>query len=227
MSATGSFTFAFSNGEINFGPDNFNWITTLNGEPTAVAVLKDHPYKNLDDFVKAMKANSNSSVVGGYGSAAFNQFILFELQRITGFQTHWIPFSSGGDVPINLLGKHIDVGFMTPSSGVNQVTGGDIRLLAISSSERSAYFPDVPTFREAGYDISDILWRGIVCAKGVPQEIVDKMLAAVKKATATPGWQNYLDQNLQDRVDISGKEFYEKVVAEIASRRVFLDSLDE
>jgi tripartite-type tricarboxylate transporter receptor subunit TctC len=226
MSATGSFTFAFSNGEINFTPDDFNWITTLNGEPTAVAVLKESPYKTLDDFVKDIKADPNRVVVGGYGSAAFNQFILFELEQKTGFHTTWIPFASGGDAPINLLGKHINVSFMTPSSGVNQVTGGDIRLLAISSSNRSKYFPDVPTFQEAGYDIADILWRGIICAKDVPQEIVDKMLVAIKKAKATKGWQDYLDKNLQDSVDISGNDFYKKVVDEVAARKKFLDSLD-
>lgn len=227
MSCTSSFTFTFANGEIDYGPDDFKWITTLNGEPSAIAVLADSPLETLDDFVKAMKEDPNQYIIGGYGSAGFQQYMYYKFEQMNDFSTTWVPFKSGGDVPLNLLGGHIDVGVMTPSSGVSQVQSGEIRLLAISLDERSPYFPDVPTFKECGYDLSGQLWRGIIAAADTPQPIIDKMYEAIQEVVASDAWQEYLDNNLQDSSSISGDDFYQTVVDEVADRAEFLKTIDQ
>lgn len=227
MTATGSTSFAIASGEIDFNEDDFTWIRSFQGEPTAIAVLKDSPLKTMDDFVKAMKEDPNKYVVGGYASAGFHQYMYYKLQKMCGFTSSWIPFESGGDVPINILGGHIDVGFMTPSSSVSQVKSGEIRLLAISSEERSQYFPDVPTFKESGYDLSGILWRGITAPKGTPQEVIDKFNEAMDKVVQDPKWKEYMTTTLQEPDDTKGDALTKLVKEEVSERAEFLKSLNQ
>ncbi len=225
MTATGSTSFNIASGKIDFTEDDFIWIRAFQGEPTAIAVRKDSPLKTMDDFVNAMKEDPNKYIVGGYGSAGFHQYMYYKLQKMEGFTSSWIPFDSGGDVPINILGGHIDVGFMTPSSSISQVKSGEIRLLAISSAERSEYFPDVPTFEECGYDMSGFLWRGITAPKGTPQEIVDKFNEALGQALESQEWKDFMTSTLQQRFNVQGDELTQLVKDEVTERTEFLDSL--
>ncbi len=66
---------------------------------------------------------------------------------------------------------------MTPSSALAQIKNGDIRLLGISSAERNEYFPDVPTFKEQGYDVVASIWRSIMVKAGTPKEVIDTLIA--------------------------------------------------
>ncbi len=70
---------------------------------------------------------------------------------------------------IALLGGHIDVAIMTPSSALSQLQSGDIRLLGMSSARRNEYFPQVPTFKEQGYDVVESIWRSVMVKAGTPQ----------------------------------------------------------
>ena len=77
---------------------------------------------------------------------------------------------------LSLLGGHIDVAIMTPSSALAQIKNGDIRLLGISSAERNEYFPNVPTFKEQGYDVVASIWRSVMVKAGTPKDIIDTLM---------------------------------------------------
>jgi tripartite-type tricarboxylate transporter receptor subunit TctC len=217
-------SFAMAIGDIKYGPDDFIVLPALQAEPSAVAVRRDSRFKTMKEFMDFIRAQPDKLSVGGFSSAGFHQYVFYRLQQVGGFKSIWIPFKGGQDAAVALLGGHIDVSVMTPSSALAQVKNGDIRLLGISAAERSEYFPDVPTFREQGYDVVEAIWRSVMVRAGTPKETVDSLMAGIDKMKATPQWQDFSKLNMQSSVTISLDGMQKKVRDEIAADRAFLEA---
>ena len=213
-------------GDIQYKPDDFIVLPALQAEPSAVAVRKDSQFKTMKQFMDFIRAQPDKVSVGGFSSAGFHQYVFYRLQQVGHFKSIWVPFRGGQDAALALMGGHIDVAIMTPSSALAQVKNGDIRLLGISSEKRDEYFPNVPTFREQGYDVVASIWRGVMVKKGTPQPVIDTLLSALGKMKQTEEWQRFSRQNMQNSVDISLADMQKKVREEVAEDREFLTSID-
>lgn len=225
LSTTSSMAFAMAASDsMKFTPNDFIVLPALQAEPSAVAVRADSPYKTMKDFVDAIRAQPDKISVGGFSSAGFHQYVFYRLQQIGGFKSIWVPFKGGGDAAIALLGGHINVAVMTPSSGLAQIKSGEIRLLGISSPGRNEYFPNVPTFKEQGYDVVEELWRSVMVKAGTPKPVVDTLMAATDKMKTTRQWQDFSTLNMQSSMTISLDAMQAKVRADIAANREFLTS---
>ncbi len=222
MSVTGTTTFTLAQGKIPFKRDNFIFVRALQTEPSAVAVRADSPFKTLADFVNALKDKPNSVRVGGFATAGFHQFVFYRLQQEAGIQAAWIPFDGGNEAAFALLGGHIDVAMMTPSSALAQVESGEIRLLAISTEERDEFFPDTPTFKEQGQDVVEAIWRGVAVKADTPAPVLETLSGAMDKVEASDEWKAFMQQNKQSRAGWSIDEFQAQVENEIETRREFL-----
>jgi tripartite-type tricarboxylate transporter receptor subunit TctC len=225
VSATGTTSFMMASGQVSFTPDEWIVLRGLQAEPSAVAVRADSPYRNLQQLVDALRRTPDKVNVGGYAVAGFHQYVFYRLQQVARFRTEWIPFDGGNQAAAALLGRHIDVAIMTPSSALPQVKSGEIRLLAISTAERDPYFPGVPTFREQGYDVVESIWRGVMVRRGTPADVIAKLDAAIDKAQATPQWRQFMKTNLQSPMHKSTDEMQALVRQEVDTRRVFLKSI--
>ena len=122
-----------------------------------------------------------------------------------------------------LLGGHIDAAIITPSSALAQVENGDIRLLGISSKQRSEYFPEVPTFKEQGFDLVESIWRGVMVKAGTPQHVIDVLTSATAQITRVAEWKEFSRLNLQQSVDISIAGMKKLVTEEVTADRSFLE----
>lgn len=223
LSTTASMTFTMAKGKVPFTPDDFVVLRALQAEPSSIAVRGDSDIKTLKDFVERLKKDPKSLSVGGYASAGFHQFVYYQLQKEASFKGSWVPFDGGNKAALALLGGHIDAAVMTPSSAKTQIAEGKIRLLGVSSDERSEYFPDVPTFKEQGYDVVESIWRGIMVQAGTPQERIDTILAAVDKVQATDEWKKFMTSNMQSTLKRSQEQMQKQVRDEVKSRRAFLE----
>ena len=189
LSTTSSMSFAMATTDIAFGPDDFTVLPALQAEPSAVAVRADSKFKTMKDFMDFIREHPDQISVGGFSSAGFHQFVFYRLQQEGHFKSIWVPFPGGQDAALALLGGHIDVAIMTPSSALAQVQSGAIRLLGISSAERNEYFPEVPTFKEQGYGVVASIWRGVMLKAGTPQPILDTLGSAIEKMKKSEEWQ--------------------------------------
>jgi putative tricarboxylic transport membrane protein len=113
---------------------------------------------------------------------------------------------------------------MTPSSALAQIQGGDITLLGISSWKRDVHFPDVPTFKEQGFDIVESIWRGVMVKAGTPRFIIEVLTSAIEKVKQTQEWKEFSRLNVQSSVDVSLDDMQRLVADEIESDRKFLES---
>lgn len=225
VTLTSSTSFDMAAGSLPFGADDWKMVRSFQSEPTAIAVLAGSPFKTLDDFIKQMKADPKKVTVGGYGATGFHTFVYYKLQKAAGFKSSWVPFESGGEVATALLGKHIHVAVMTPSSALSQVKNGEIRLLAISSGKRSEYFPNVPTFKELGYNIDESLWRAMMVKKGTPDEIINKLNATFDKVINSEEWKSFMKSITQDQDTAVADELMKKFKTEVEERKQFLNEL--
>lgn len=225
VSATGSTSFLMADPKSRFSVDDFIFLRAMQTEPSSIAVRADSPYKTMTELVEALKKDPSKVNIGGFAVAGFHQYVLYRLEQVAGFKAAWIPYQGGNQAFTALLGGHLDAVVMTPSTGTGQIQNGEVRLLGISSAQRSPYFPDVPTFREQGYDVVETLWRGVMVVKGTPQPIVDRLVNELKAVEKKPSWRRFMQDNRQDNMPMEQTEFQAFVANEVKNRRIFLESI--
>lgn len=218
---TGTLTFGIAQGLIPFKTDDLTFVRAMQGEPTSLAVPKDSKFQSVQQFLDALKSGEKLRI-GGHSPGGFHQYMLFQLTRGLGVRAPWIPHDASGKIPLALLGNHLDVAMMTPSSGFSQVAAGDIRLLAISTADRSKTYPAVPTFKELGFNLVDYIWRGVVVKAGTPPDVVETLQAALDKVEATQEWKDFQDTMGQENPGLKGEEFRKYAEAQIEDQTNFL-----
>ena len=225
VSATGSTSFLMADGKSAYSTDDFIFIRGLQAEPSAIAVRKDSKFHTLAELVEALRSAPDKINVGGYATAGFHQFVYYRFQQVANFKGVWVPFQGGNQAVLALMGGHIDAAAITPSSALPQLQNGDMRLLAISTPKRDAYFPDVPTFKEQGYDVVETLWRGVMVKKGTPPEVIATLTSAMDRVEASPAWKAFMKENVQSPQNMTVQEMQKHVIDEVASRRKFLKAI--
>lgn len=219
---TGTLTFGIAQGLIPFKLEDLRLLRAMQSEPSSLAVLASSPYQNVQQFVDHMKANPNGLKVGGHSSGGFHQYMLYQLMQQGGFESGWIPHDASGKVTLGLLGNHIDAAMMTPSTGLAQVKTGEIRLLGVTTAERSPFLPDAPTFKEQGFDLEGAIWRGIAVKAGTPDDVVASIQSAIDKVTASEEWKTFQQEQFQDSPDWAEAEFTGRVQKDLAEQTEFL-----
>src|SRR5262249_22663326 len=148
-------------------------IARLAVEPALVVVRADSPIKALPDFINAAKEKPGALKMSGGSITARENVVRQLLMKLTGTRWAFISFPSGGERLAALLGGHVDMMIVDPSEAGEQVRAGKLRAIAQVNDRRLPGFPDVPTLKEAGFDIPDVpQMRGVVGAPGMSADAV-------------------------------------------------------
>lgn len=162
--------------DAGYKTDGFEIITWFHFTPNALIVAKNSPFKTLKDYIDYAKKNPKVLTVGGSGTYSANHLETLRLEREAGIKLTYIPHTGSGPLIPAILGGHLSSLMNYTMLGVQ--LQDKTRVLAIAAEERAPFLPDVPTFRELGYDIVGGAFRGIAAAKGTPKEIVAKLTEA-------------------------------------------------
>lgn len=156
-------------------------------DPTVIAVQPDSPYQTLKDLLDAAKANPKSMTASTTGLQTGEHFALAQIQENTGSEFAPVHFSEGASQATTaFLGKHVNV-LVANVSDVNDLSKqGKARVLGVMSEERAPSLPDVPTFKESGYDLIAGTARGYSAPAGLPDDVAKKLEAAIQKAIEDP-----------------------------------------
>jgi putative tricarboxylic transport membrane protein len=174
-------------------------IARLVVEPALVVVKADSPIKSMADFIAAAKAKPGALKMSG-GSITSRENIVRQLiQKTTGVRWAFISFPSGGERIAALLGGHVDLMIVDPSEAGEQVRAGKLRTIAQVNDRRLPGFPDVPTLKEAGFDIPNLpQMRGILGTPGMPADAIAFYEDLFLKATKSAMWQKFLSESQLD-----------------------------
>ncbi len=177
-------------------------------------VNAETPYMTAKDYLAAVKERAGKPTqmkMGGTGSAQEDQIITIQVeQAIAGAKFTYVPFKGGGEVCVNLVGKHVDSTVNNPIECVSHWKAKRVRPLAVFDTERIAVgeWKQIPTVKEAlGVDIHYLMLRGIFGAPNMPKEAVDWYVALLKKVTETPEWKKYMEEGALKPAFASGSDY--------------------
>jgi tripartite-type tricarboxylate transporter receptor subunit TctC len=151
---------------------DFETVCRMSIHSIALAVPSSSPYKSLADLVKAAKGKEYvTASVSTKGASVDVTFLLFG--KAAGIKVTTIPGAGGADAITKLVGGHVDFGGGHPSEILPHMKAGRLRALAVALEERDGSIPDVPTFKEAGYDVVTAgSVKGVAAPKGTPPEVI-------------------------------------------------------
>jgi tripartite-type tricarboxylate transporter receptor subunit TctC len=156
--------------------------------PIALAVSVNSPYQTLDAFVAAAKASPGTISIGSSGTFTAAHLAAARLDQLTGVRTTYVPFSGGATAITAFLGGHTTANFAF-SDDLTRYRDR-MRILAIATETRSPAFPDVPTFRELGFDLVAAVDRGVAVPRGTPEAVVKKLESVFLRIANDPAIQD-------------------------------------
>ena len=192
---------------VPYKTEDFAFVGAYGRFRYGVVVRADSPYRSLQDLVAAAKLKP---VFFGAPSAP-NNLAMFDLGRVTGSKFEQVSYRSGSETVVALLGRQVEVIVQNPSDVASQIEAGELRLLASASPVRWPEYPDIPTMKEAGYEVEIDSWLGLAVPKGTPSEVVARLERSMTIAMRSPAAVQAFGRLGVDPAAITGQE-YERMV---------------
>lgn len=200
----------------------FNWrdltpVAVIAMDEFCLWVNSEAPYKTPKEYLDAVKAaGPNVMKMGGTAALREDQILTSMIDAKAGTKFAYIPYKSGAEAAVQLVGKHIESNVNNPSENVSQWKAGQVRPLCIFDKERSEYkgkvtatqaWSDIPTAKELGLDVDYLMLRGIFLPGGCTAEQTAYYVDLLKQIVSKPEWKEYMENNALKSVFLSGKEF--------------------
>ncbi|HUQ25572.1 MAG TPA: tripartite tricarboxylate transporter substrate-binding protein [Burkholderiales bacterium] len=197
----------------------FNWkdltpVKMMALDEFVLWVNAETPYKSAKDYIEAAKKGKFK--MAGTGSRQEDQIITAAIEQKTGAKFTYIPFKGGGDVAVQLVGKHADSTVNNPIEAVAHWRGGKLRPLCVFDQKPMPYktkvtdsmaWGDIPTCKSQGLDVDYLMLRGIFMAGGVKPDQVDYYVQLLRKVQETPEWKQLMEQGAFNTTSLEGKDY--------------------
>jgi tripartite-type tricarboxylate transporter receptor subunit TctC len=169
-----------------------NWGT----DPAVLVVSKDSPFNSVKDLVDYAKKNPGKVTFSGAGKFVGHHIALLQLEKAAGIKTTYVPHTGGVPALIAVIGGEVKAGFNNTSDAFRSKER--LKILAVADVERNSFIPDVPTLKEAGYDVDDTSnnFRGVAAPQGTPPAIIGKLADAFVKM--------YKDKQVVEKMEQTG-----------------------
>jgi len=196
-------------GIAKFSATDFTFIARASADTFTFSVPADSKYKTLKEMIEASKTEPDKITLGNAGTGALTHLASVALNQNAGSKFRLVAFVGGAPELTALLGGHIDSGVFSMSEVLgHSQPGGKIRNLAVFSEKRTPKLPETPTLLELGIKgIPEGPWQGIAGPKGMPDDIRNILIEAMRKAANDPYWKDFLEKfGYADRF-LPGREF--------------------
>jgi tripartite-type tricarboxylate transporter receptor subunit TctC len=193
-------------GVSNLEPRDALYFARSTMNNSVLAVRSDAPYKTLQEFVSYCKANPGKVTNSNSGVAAFTYYAAVGFEQAAGIELNYVPFDGGPAAVTACMGGHVDSVACVSGEARAGVESGDLRILASLGEARSALFPQVPTLKESGYNISVPGWGCFAVPKGTPDNVVKILEDAFIQAINSQGFKDICQTNDWIFAPLSGKE---------------------
>ena len=155
-----------------YGTEGIDYVATMMKDPGVIGVAANSKYNSLEELIEAAKAAPGSISVGVTSVTTSEGLALKQLQKAAGCEFNIIPFDGESAVLTAVSGGHCDSFCLNVSDGKTFVDEGSIKYLATGDEERSVFYPDLPTYQEAGYDVVQVNLRAIGAPEGTDPAIL-------------------------------------------------------
>jgi len=202
---------------VPFSWKDFTPVEMMALDQFVLWVNSETAYKTPKDYIDAVKsAGPNKFKMGGTGSKQEDQIITANIEKQTGAKFTYVPFKGGGEVAVQLVGKHIDSTVNNPIEAVAQWRGGTLRPLCVFDTKRMPYnekvtkdmsWGDIPTCKDSGLNVEYLMLRGIFMPGAVKPEEVKYYVDVLDKVRQTPEWKKFLEEGAFNTTTMTGKQY--------------------
>ncbi len=192
-----------SKDSMSFDPlKDFTSIVNVADAPMVIVAAPQSPYDTMRKALDAARKDSQALRFGTSGQGSMSHLLLALLGKTAGAEMIHVPYKGSSPALTDLVGGHVELVGGSIASGKAFIDSGRVRPLAVSSQERVAAYPDVPTIAELGYPGFDVVtWYGLFGPRDMPADVVEKINRATNKVLETPAMKRVLaDQGMVSRI---------------------------
>lgn len=203
---------------VGKGAPTYREVTLIAGlalDEQLIVVKTESPFKTVHDIVAEVKRRPGVLTVGGTAPGQDDQICQVLFERAAGIKLRYVPFASGGECITALLGGHVDMIWANPPEFAPQYEAKMVRPVAVAKTTRMSELPDVPTFREAGYDVTYFFFRGIAAAPDIPPEVVTFYEKMMKRMVESSAWKERYLKKFMLSPGWMGREEFTRSVAKL------------
>lgn len=199
-------------GNVGFQTEDIVPVHMFHYTPDAIVVPADSEYETLEDLVADAKENPRQVVFAGSGKGTANHLAQVRFDEMAGIETTYVAFDGTGSATTANLGGQVSGQWGYTTVGAAQ--GEDVRMLAVAMEERHPEFPDVPTFKELGYDLVSGAYRGIAVPKDTPEETRQAVADAIQQINDEEEFRQTMEENGFALLDVGYGEDMDAFMAE-------------
>jgi tripartite-type tricarboxylate transporter receptor subunit TctC len=196
---------------------DFTHLARVSTDPLMLLVSSNAPQKSLDDFIGYMKSNPDKVTIGTPGNYNLNHIFASMTARAAGVNFVNVPYTGGSKVVADLLGQHVDSGVLKPSETLGQIQENLLKPLGVFANQRLEMFPDVPTFKDKGFDVFPygpvVQMAYVVAPANLPADIKAKLISAFRAAIQDPRFKEFAAKNAFLVDDLTGDALTKEVDA--------------
>lgn len=194
--------------DTNFQYDSFTPIALMGADDLFFLVDADSDYEDIDDFVEKAKEGKTMKL-GGDGAVSDEMIVNTQFGEEAGFDYDYVPFQDAGELTSALLSGSLDAIVGNPQRSLGNIEGGEMKALAYSGEDNFEGLPDVPTFKEAGYDVNMSQPRGVILPDDVDPEVKEWWIDTMKEVAETDEWKEFVEDNGMSDRTLFGDDFEE------------------
>lgn len=168
---------------------DFTPLALVSADPTILLVPADSPWKTLKDLVDDAKGRPGKITYSSSGVYGTIHTCMEMLAQAAGMRLVHVPYKGGGPAMTALLAGEVNITAQSPGVSNPHIKAGKVRVLGSWAAARTAALPDVPTMKEQGYDVEFYIWAGVFAPAGLPAEVRDRLVGALRQATQDPDFQ--------------------------------------
>src|SRR5918994_281775 len=169
-------------------------IALISADPTIFVVSADRPWKGVKEFVDDAKKRPGQISYSSSGVYGTLHMAMEMLSHAGGISLKHVPYSGAGPALTAILGGHVDTLASGPAVVIPHIKAGMLRLLAGWGAKRVDSLPDVPTFKELGYDVEFYIWAGLFAPRETPSAVMKTIREAVKQAVNTAEFKTAMEK---------------------------------
>jgi len=191
-------------------------ITTLVTQPSVVAVNANLGVDNARDLVELIRRNPGKYAFGSIGTGSLSHLAMAAIALRSGTALVHVPFSSSPQAMTALLRNDVQMVCLPAIAVLPQTGSGAVKILAVSTAERSALLPGIPTLKEAGIDVEADAWNGLIAPAGISDATVARIGGLVAAALMSRASRDMLTAQFMEPIPASPSAFRARIDADIA-----------
>ena len=186
--------------DVGFKTEDITNVYMFHYTPDALVVTKDSPFKTVQDVIDYAKENPGKLTLSGSGKGTANHLAQIRFDGMAGVKSTYVSFKGTGKAVAALLGDQVKASWGYTSVGAKH--SEQVRLLAVAMKARHPKFPDVPTFKELGFDLVSGAYRGIAVPKSTPEAVRVKLSEMIGQINADPEFRKRMENDGMALLDV-------------------------